>query len=213
MFSEYVIEDMSKTIWYEDLTQFITVDTYYQVLPLGDMSLEEKLNALLRFFLYLSIILALLLKNAKYLFMGLVPAILSIVFYQFERRDREYAENFLKNRDLDIVDNQLCTRTTIDNPFMNPSIVDIQYNSERPAACDLDKVKDKVNDNFKQRVYKDVNDLWGTSYSAREFYTVPSTTIPNDQDGFAKWLYGSGPTCKEGNGLECQQNMYRPIMR
>jgi len=204
---------MSKTIWYEDLMGFITKDNYFQLLPMSDMSLEEKLNALLRFFLYLSIVLALVLKNAKYLFIVLVPGILSIVFYQFETRDRRYAETFLKEQNLDIVDNQLCTRTTIENPFMNPNIVDIQYNPERPSACDLDKVKDKVNDNFKQRVYKDVNDLWGTSYSAREFYTVPSTTIPNDQDGFSKWLYGSGPTCKEGNGIECKQNMYRPIMR
>ena len=40
--------------------------------------------------------------------------------------------------------------------------------------------------------------------SSRQFYTNPSTTIPNDQEAFAKWLYyNPEKTCKEGNGLEC----------
>jgi len=204
---------MSEKIWYDDLLVFITKDNFYQILPLKEMSLEEKLNSLLRFFLYLSIILALIQKSSKYIFIILIAAIMSIVIYQFEQRDRTYAETFLKERDLEIVDNRLCTRTTIDNPFMNTSIVDIKYNANRPSACDLDKIKDRVETNFKERVFKDVNDIWGKSYGAREFYTMPSTTIPNDQEGFSKWLYGTPATCKEGNGLECHQNLYRPIMR
>ena len=31
----------------------------------------------------------------------------------------------------------------------------------------------------------------------RQFYTMPSTTIPNDQTGFAKFLYQLPTTCKE----------------
>jgi len=204
---------MPEKIWYEDLINLFNAQNFYHILPLKDMSLEEKLNAILRFFLYLSIVLSLLQANAKYLFIGLFAGILSIVIYQFEQRDRTVAENFLKDRDLDIVDNQLCSRTTVENPFMNPNIADIKYNPNRPAACDLEKVKKRVDSNFKQRVFKDVNDIWGKWYGAREFYTVPSTTIPNDQEGYAKWLYGSPATCKEGNGIECHQNMYRPIMR
>ena len=33
-------------------------------------------------------------------------------------------------------------------------------------------------------------------------------SIPNDQGNFAKWLYGTMPTCKEGNGLQCAANQY-----
>jgi hypothetical protein len=204
---------MTEPIWYNDFTGFITEDNFYKILPFTYMSFEEKLNAIMRFCLYLSIVLSLITVNAKYIGIVLVAAILSYVFYSFETRDKTIAENFLKDKNLEIVDNKLCTRTTIENPFMNPSIADIKYNPDRPAACDIEKVKDKVESNFKKRVYKDVNDIFGREYSSREFYTVPSTTIPNDQGGFAKWLYGSPATCKEGNGLECKRNTYRYILR
>lgn len=203
---------MTEPIWYNDFTSFLTEDNFYKILPFAYMSFEEKLNAILRFCLYLSIILSLVKVNAKYLAIVLVAAILSYVFYGFETRDKTVAENFLKEKNLEIVDNKLCTRTTIENPFMNPSIADIKYNPDRPPACDIEKVKDKVENNFKKRVYKDVNDIFGREYSSREFYTVPSTTIPNDQGGYAKWLYGTPATCKEGNGIECKNN-YRYILR
>jgi hypothetical protein len=40
---------------------------------------------------------------------------------------------------------------------------------------------------------------------------MPSTTIPNDQTAFAKWLYLSPPTCKEGNGAQCVANNYERL--
>ena len=36
-------------------------------------------------------------------------------------------------------------------------------------------------------------------YSMRNFYTTASTTIPNDQEGFSKFLYGDMISAKEGN--------------
>ena len=34
----------------------------------------------------------------------------------------------------------------------------------------------------------------------------PNTTIPNDQESFAKWCYEVPKTCKEGNGNQCVAN-------
>ena len=61
---------------------------------------------------------------------------------------------------------------------------------------------------FSSGVYRDVNDLFGKNNSQRQFYTVPGNSIPNDQDKFAKWLYSTPKTCKEGNGFQCAANMY-----
>ena len=61
---------------------------------------------------------------------------------------------------------------------------------------------------YSSSLIRDVNDLFGKNNSQRHFYTVPGNSIPNDQDTFAKWLYATPKTCKEGNGLQCAANMY-----
>ena len=33
----------------------------------------------------------------------------------------------------------------------------------------------------------------------RQFYTMPISSVPNDQTAFANWLYGTENTCKEGS--------------
>jgi hypothetical protein len=140
---------------------------------------------------------------------------ISIVLYQFERKRQIQTEKFLESNNIDIVDNKVCSRSTVHNPFMNPSLVDIHENPDRPSACTLGntKVTDTIEKNFEANLFRDVGDLYGRMSSQRQFYTVPSTTIPNDQDGFAKWCYGTGPSCKEGNGQQCYENLMDDVQR
>ena len=67
-------------------------------------------------------------------------------------------------------------------------------------------VQRRVEELFNEDLYRDVNDIFGKNNSQRQFYSVPGNTIPNDQGSFAKWLYQTPPTCKEGNGLQCAAN-------
>lgn len=206
-------EKSQEVIWYEDIGAFLTLQNYFIILPMDGMTLEQKLNAIVRFFSYLGVMLMLLRADTRYLFLGIVAAIVSIAIYEHEKKDRAKAERFLEEKQLDIVDAKVCVRSTVDNPFMNPTLADITDNPDRPAACSTShpKVQEAVEKNFEARLFKDVSDLYGRMSSQREFYTVPVTTIPNDAGGFAQWLYGAGATCKEGNGLQCQNNQYRYI--
>jgi hypothetical protein len=197
-------------IWYEDLQQFITKDNYMEILPTGAMSMEEKLNALVRLLLYFGVIMALVRADYRYLFFGIIAAMISIVVYSVETRQRQNAERFLQERKLAIVDNKVCTRTTVENPFMNPNIIDITENPRHPQACPIDNemVKEKVADNYNARMFRDAGDLYDRNTGQRQFYTVPATTIPNDQTGFAKWVYEPPTTCKE-QGTKCDGFVYR----
>lgn len=199
----------TEKIWYDDPSTFITYENYFTVLPTQEMTVEEKINALLRFFLYLGVILALIRTDYRYIFFGIIVAIISIFLYEHERKQLAHVEKFLYNNNLDVVNNKVCARSTIDNPFMNPSIADISDNPMRPEACDLgdDRVQHIVDSNFAERLFKDVSDLYGKAASRRQFYTMPSTTIPNNQGGFAEWCYGHGRTCQEGNGVQCNRNL------
>lgn len=201
---------MSERIWYDDIQNFMTMDNYFVILPMANMTFEEKLNALVRFFIYLGLILALVKGKYKYLFFGIIAMVVSVLLIEFDKSQKVRAEKFLQRNDMTVVDNKVCARSTVDNPFMNPTSIDMTYNPNRPSACDIDnpEVQKQIESNFNARLFRNVGDIYGKEASQREFYTVPSTTIPNDQTGFAEWLYGMGPTCKEGNGLQCSGNIY-----
>ena len=98
-----------------------------------------------------------------------------------------------------------------DNPFMNINQNDYLNNPNRESASKLKNNIDSILNNeidkhFNYNLYKDVEDVFNRRNSQRQFYTTPVTTIPNEQTKFAKWLYKSPPTCKEGNGYGCIKN-------
>ena len=83
---------------------------------------------------------------------------------------------------------------------------DPNYVANRPAAPDITTVKSKLalDDLFRVQWFSDPTDVWGKTQSQRIFVSQPSTTIPNDQDSYQKWLYKiPGKTCKEGNAAAC----------
>ena len=100
-----------------------------------------------------------------------------------------------------------CVKSTVNNPFMNANL--ITDKRDRNAAClyyDNPEVAAKVETNFDNNLYRDVSDLYNKRNSQRQYYTMPATTIPNEQTSFAKWLYNTGPTCKE-KSIYCTPEM------
>jgi len=92
------------------------------------------------------------------------------------------------------------------NPFMNVLIDEIKYNPSRPPAQDINDplVKAQLDDFFRIQWFSDPTDVFGRAQSQREFYTMPSTSIPNDQGSYQDWLYKiPGKTCKEGGRGAC----------
>lgn len=97
-------------------------------------------------------------------------------------------------------ENATCKKPTAQNPFMNPILSD--YNSEfPPQACnaDDDDIKEKIQESFNQNLYMDIDDMFNIKNSQRQFYTIPTPAIPNDQTSFAEWLYKTPLTCKQDN--------------
>jgi len=98
------------------------------------------------------------------------------------------------------------TYPTDRNPFMNVLLDELKYNPTRPAAANIENkdVKLTLDDFFRIEFTSDPTDVFGRSQSQRQFITMPSTTIPNDQDTYQNWLYRiPGKTCKEGGRQAC----------
>jgi hypothetical protein len=99
-----------------------------------------------------------------------------------------------------------CVGPTRNNPYMNVQPSDYMDDPRRPAACVLtdEDVTRTAEQHAKYNLYQDVSDLFGNMTSTRSFYTMPSTTIPNDQGSFASWLYGDvNKGCKSGHLERC----------
>jgi hypothetical protein len=98
------------------------------------------------------------------------------------------------------------TLPTARNPFMNVLLDEIKYNPTRPMAASITDTSVKVglDDFFRTEFYSDPTDVFGKTQSQRQFITMPSTSIPNDQDSYQNWLYRiPGKTCKEGGREAC----------
>jgi hypothetical protein len=93
---------------------------------------------------------------------------------------------------------------------MNPLVFDSRL---RENACDSIKEENqlKIEKEYNKYCIKDISDIYNHNSGRRQFYTVASTTYPNNQGGFANWLYKTPPTCKEGNGAQCIANYYTPL--
>lgn len=98
------------------------------------------------------------------------------------------------------------TFPTLKNPFMNVLNDEITYNPTRAAAAPADApmVKQSLDDFFRTNFYNDPTDVFGKQQDQRQFYTMPSTSIPNDRESLQNWLYNIYPkNCKSGGREAC----------
>jgi hypothetical protein len=183
---------MSNILWYNKIS--ILFDNYKDFYPKKSMNKTEKLNAIARLAIYYGIIIIVLKLDNKWLSVSIL--LLGLTIFLGNK------ENFET-----IVDYKACTKPTLDNPYMNFTLGDNINNPLREKAC---VVNEKIrNDELNFFTYNnkiiDTNDLFGTKISDRNFYTMPSTGIINDQTAFAKFLYGSFGKCKSEN-KDCLKN-------
>ena len=204
----------SDKFWFDDFTVLYQPNRLIEFFPNYQMTMIEKLNALTRLGIYLGIVLSVLLKNYLYLYITLIAFLGTFFIYKTQRNSLElyfnsYDSDQNKDNKRELLEKP-CTKPTTDNPMMNFNI--ITDKRDRSKACDSwdsKKVKKEIENKFNHNLYRDVSDLYGKNNSQRQYYTMPATTMPNDQTAFAKWCYNTGPTCKERT-LYCAP-IYSPV--
>ena len=204
---------MIKTpFWYDDLSILFKQDTITEIFPSKRFDIIRKLNAIVRLALFYTLIMYLLKREQKYLIIPLiVMGITWIVWYKQEdiQNDKLLKESMNDKLDDLVRINDLSTECRVpnkDNPFMNPTLPDYGSGNSPPKSCpsyNNKGVQRRVEELFNEDLYRDANDIFGKNNSQRQFYTVPGNKVPNDQGNFAQWLYGTPPTCKEGNKIAC----------
>ncbi len=193
---------MSDPFWLDTPSILFQSDRMAQFFPNYKMTFVEKLNSISRLAIYLGIALYIISSNYNWLYLAILVPIFTVFMYKSQKENIETYFNNYDSLDNEINKIELLTpdtvKPTVNNPFMNIDLIGSDRN-RAPAtqSWNDDKVMADIEDKFNYNLYRDTSDLYGKNNSQREFYTTPSTTIPNDQTTFAKWLYGTQPTCKE----------------
>jgi hypothetical protein len=176
--------------WIHDIS--ILFQNYKDFYPKKNMSNIEKANSIMRFAIYYSLLLILFNLNSSWLTISFLLVSISIFI--------GITENFNN-------DTNSCVKPTKNNPYMNFTLDDHINNPQRNRACELNQnILDEELKYFRQNINGDsiLNkyNLYSKNNNDRNFYTMPSTTIVNDQEGFAKFVFGDRGRCKS-DGIDC----------
>ena len=199
--------------WSDKISILYDKNFLLDIIPKKEYDLNRKLNALLRFTIYYSLIVFLMDTKKKYVLTFIIGMAIFTYLIEYKYKDAfmDKVNNKLMNNTHDMNINDLssdCRIPTKDNPFMNPLLSDYGTDKSKPACQSYNNkgVQRVTEDYFEEDLYKDVNDIFGKENSQRQFFSVPGNSVPNDRDTFMKWCYQTPPTCKEGNGLQCAAN-------
>ena len=123
---------------------------------------------------------------------------------EFESQKKKTKQKHIKKQ---------CRKPTKDNPFMNILIPELN-DKQTQGACNIDdpEIKKHIKNDFNNGLYRSISDVYDKQNSQRQYYTTPVTSSVNEQTDFAKWLYFTPDTCKEGNGNQCIANISSPFL-
>jgi hypothetical protein len=198
---------VSDEFWLDSPEILVRSDRFLEFFITEDMTFVEKLNAITRLGIYVSVILALYHNNPKFLALSLVTITL-VLFIRNFFDESSFSPNVPKNYTENFEDIREKILPTIDNPFMNAVItkpddtIPSESYSKTPEA---EKVREDIEANFSKNLFQDVGDVFETNNSRRQYYTVP-----RNSGDLKEFLYGGMKSGKEdqySNGLV----LYEPL--
>jgi hypothetical protein len=178
----------------------ILFDSNYitELWPYSSMTRNEKLNAITRFIIAVSLIGYMCINRIIIVIFGLI--LIGVIVLLYSTQKEGMVPYFEYDKQVNIVSN---------NPFSNVLITDYHLNKAEFKEDYTPDLENRLNDSIKESIieqnkdnmdirdlFKNDSDNFGFEQNARQFYTNPSTTIPNKQDNFLDFCFGNLPCSK-----------------
>ena len=223
---------MSIPFWINDPKILLNNQYILELYPTNIMTQEQKLNAISRLVILLSVLALILTKSINFLIIGFITLFIIYLWIQFNPEQKITKENFQNN--ISSVNKKLDKNTLKDflknefqqptkkNPFSNVLLTDINDNPNRksaPPAFNPDvyeeitqstkKLTQNLNPDIKntnKQLYGSLSDEFYLDQSNRAFFSTANTKVCNDQGAYAKFLYGHMPSGKESGLQRIQDN-------
>ena len=224
---------MSVPFWTEDPAILLNQNFIGELWCDDTMSSSQKLNAITRLVIVLSVVGWIMLQSTRFLLTGLLTlgALVGIRHYLLTTRSKASYDNVAQegfsNMEFQKELEGGIEPPTASNPLMNVQVQQFGTSErEKPAAPSFNPTVEKdINndvrkqivelnpsiDNLDERIFKDLGDNFVFNQSMRNFYTMPNTNVPNNQKEFAEFCYGNMPSCKEQDPLACSKHTIRHI--
>lgn len=187
------------SFWLNDPTVLFKQKYITQLWPYSYLTYEEKLNAITRFVVVISLLGYVLLNRIIIIVLGLIITGIIVLLY----KKKEGLKNSYYGVNDEIIEQN--------NPFGNVLMTDYKFNPNKKEVNseynpDLENsintkikefiVEENSDNNEIYNLFNNVGDQMTFEQNNRQFYTNPSTTIPNKQDDFLSFCYGTLPSEK-----------------
>jgi len=168
--------------------------------PTASQSAKDRAAATTRFVLYASVVIYLINKDPRVFALALL--VLAILYYMLTSNmipDGKVRPTYAEGRLAGLTRTQV-SMPTFDNPMGNVLLTDYTDQPDRPSAAWYPSVRREV-----ATEWSTIHPFERVRDAERNFYTMPSTTIPNDQTAFAEASFGKkfAPMCKDQGGVSC----------
>jgi hypothetical protein len=173
--------------------------------PTATQTANQRVSATARFVLYAMCIVYIINRDARVFALGGIA--LAILYYMSNTnmiKDGSLRSTIGDARQSTIFRPNVTLPTT-ENSMGNVLLSDYVDNPDRPAAAWYPSVRDKV-----QSAWSQIHPFERQRDAERNFYSMPSTTIPNDQTAFAQAAYGKpfAAKCHDQGGAACDPDRF-----
>ena len=165
--------DSDYTFWIDSPS--ILFERRIEIIPIPGRTVQRNLNSLVRYFIVLGVVMAVVKQNFSYLLLIPISALASIVLlYTFV--------NILHSPEEPFNELDKCQRPTPENPTMN-----VLYGDpvDRLPACDANDpiIKKEIDESLAKafNIPVDVDNIYNREGKSLNMYTNPSTTVANDE--------------------------------
>ena len=188
------------SFWVNEPTILFNKKYITQLWPYSYLTYEEKLNAITRFIILITVLGYILMNRISIIVLGL--SIIGIIVLLYKKKEGLFFPYYGVNDQQPIEQN---------NPFGNVLMTDYKFNPDKkPVLGEYSpNVEQSLNTKIKEfivqensdnneiyNLFNNVGDQLTFEQNNRQFYTNPSTTIPNKQDDFLSFCYGTLPSEK-----------------
>jgi hypothetical protein len=218
---------MVSNFWVNNPSILLNKKYIIELWPSNNMDFEEKLNAITRFVILLTILGFIFTKSENIIFIGIITLIIIVIlFYTKKERTPKGLEAFTttptKITDSTMLDKFLKKEyepVNKKNPLNNVLLTEIYDSPNRRSAppsfqpqvyedinTSTKKMIQQLNptiENTNKQLFGGLGEKFEFDQSMQQYYSTPNTKIPNDQGAYANYLYGDMPSCKEGDAIAC----------